>query len=92
MPGEAEENPESQTGPFCKGYWLRSPSGNGTKEDNGMVYIVDLVNGNIHPEKRKPDEATGDNYGGNQTDEQTEEWKVTSSVGIRPVFVLPQQG
>lgn len=92
MPEEAEENPESQNGPFCKGYWLRSPYGNGMEEDNEKVYIVDLVNGNIHPEKRKPDEATGENYGGNQNGEQTEEWKATSSIGIRPVFVLPQQG
>ena len=87
---EAMENPDSQTGPFCKGYWLRNPVGDGAEEDNGMAYIVDLVNGMIRPEKRKPDEEDG--YEEEGTDGQMAEWVVTSSTGIRPAFVLPQQG
>ena len=84
------ENPDIQTGPFCKGYWLRNPVGDGAEEDNGMAYIVDLVNGMIRPEKRKPDEEDG--YEEEGTDGQMAEWVVTSSTGIRPAFVLPQQG
>lgn len=92
MPGEAEENPESQSGPFCKGYWLRSPSGGGTEEDNGMVYIVDLTDGSIRPEKGKPDEEQDGGHGEDQPGGEAEEWRITSSIGIRPAFVLAQQG
>lgn len=79
MPGEKEENPESQIGPFCKGYWLRTPMGDGSDEDSGCVYIVDLVDGTIRPQAGK----AGVNAEMNET---------ISSIGVRPAFALPQQG
>lgn len=79
MPGEKEENPESQIGPFCKGYWLRTPMGDGSGEDSGCVYMVDLVNGTIRPQAGK----AGMNAEMNET---------ISSTGVRPAFALPQQG
>ena len=44
-----------------------------------QVYVVDLVNGNIHPNAIKP-----------EIDTEDEELKVTSTVGVRPAFVMPQ--
>lgn len=72
------DNPNAVSDNFCSGYWLRSPMGNGT-EDSGYVYIVDLENGTIRPAPVKPD--------GNSTDE---ELKVTTSIGVRPAFAVPQ--
>lgn len=43
------------------------------------AYIVDLVNGMIRPEAVKPD--------GGSTDE---ELRVTTSIGVRPAFAVPQ--
>ena len=65
---------------FCKGYWLRTPAGDGKSADTGMVYVVDLVNGNIHPQEVKPGGTRGE-----------EELDVTSPIGVRPAFVLPQE-
>ena len=74
------ENPESQYGPYSKGYWLRNPVGEeGNYEETGMVYIVDLVNGNIRPQAVKP----GGNSGMGELD-------VTGTTGVRPAFALPQ--
>lgn len=79
--GSDTENPESQYGTFSKAYWLRNPMGM-TNEYNEtkQVYVVDLVNGNIHPNTIKP-----------ETDIVDEELKVTSTVGVRPAFVMPQE-
>ena len=82
--GAAEENPESQLGPFAKGYWLRTSAGpwdTGEDSGTGAVYIVDLVNGNIHPTSITPAKAGG---------EQDAELNVTGTTGVRPAFVLPQ--
>ena len=72
------DNPEAVTDNFCNGYWLRSPMGN-TAADSGYAYSVDLVNGMIRPEAVKPD--------GSSTDE---ELRVTTSIGVRPAFAVPQ--
>lgn len=77
--GSDEENPESQYGAFCKGYWLRSPMGTSRNHDTDMVYMVDLVNGNIHPAGIQAEGGTGD-----------VEIDVTCTVGIRPAFTMPQ--
>jgi len=84
----AKENPESQYSPFKKGYWLRTPMGNGSGEDTKKVYIVDLINGNIHPQSIQLEESSNKHgfY------EQEEEWANTSSIGIRPAFALMQKG
>ena len=50
-----------------------------TDADSGYAYIVDLVNGMIRPEAVKPD--------GSSTDE---ELRVTTSIGVRPAFAVPQ--
>ncbi len=78
--GDAADNPESQTGMFCKGYWLRTPFGFDGNEDSGMVYIVDLINGNIRPERIAP-----------PGDSEDEELAVTGTTGVRPAFVLEQR-
>ena len=75
MPEEGEENPEDQIGAFSKGYWLRTPVGDGT-EKSGQAYIVDLVNGQLRPQQVTFDRDSG---------------MEAMSVGIRPVFALPQQ-
>lgn len=72
------DNPEVVTDNFCNGYWLRSPMGN-ADANSGYAYIVDLVNGMIRPEAVKPD--------GSSTDE---ELRVTTSIGVRPAFAVPQ--
>lgn len=72
------DNPEVVTDNFCNGYWLRSPMGN-ADANSGYAYIVDLVNGMIRPEAVKPD--------GGSTDE---ELRVTTSIGVRPAFAVPQ--
>lgn len=78
--GSRVENPESQYGPYSKGYWLRNPVGDKDGyEDSGMVYIVDLINGNIRPQAVKP----GGNNGGGELD-------VTGTTGVRPAFAMPQ--
>lgn len=79
--GAEEENPHTQTGAYCKGYWLRSPLGNGDFHDTGQVYVVDLVHGNLHPAPVCP--GTGE-------DVRDEEISRTWIYGVRPVFVLPQ--
>lgn len=78
--GSRVENPESQYGPYSKGYWLRTPvgDGNGFKE-SGMVYVVDLVNGMIRPQTVKP--VGGDGTG---------ELDVTGTIGVRPAFAMLQ--
>ncbi len=78
--GSDVDNPDSQTGQFCKGYWLRTPLGEEPLEDSGMVYIVDLINGNIRPERIVP-----------QVDSSDEELCVTGTTGVRPAFVLEQE-
>lgn len=77
--GESRDNPESQISAFSKGYWLRSPMGDGKNPDTGFVYGVDLERGNIHPQRVKPEGGTGD-----------EELDVTAAFGVRPAFVMPQ--
>lgn len=48
-----EKGPESQSQPFCRGYWLRSPAfesdGNGKFLYGKNVYVVDLEKGCIRP-------------------------------------------
>lgn len=77
--GSESENPETQIGRFCKGYWLRTPEGAGGNHDTGRVYIVDLVNGNLHPCAVSPESGTAD-----------DELNVTGTAGVRPVFTMPQ--
>lgn len=77
--GSEEDNPETQYTPFSKGYWLRSPMGNAQNYDTGYVYVVDLVNGSIHPASIKPLESTGN-----------DELDVTTTYGIRPAFIMKQ--
>jgi len=78
--GSDTENPESQYGSFSKAYWLRNPMGMSSEyNETKQVYVVDLVNGNIHPNAIKP-----------EIDTEDEELKVTSTVGVRPAFVMPQ--
>lgn len=79
--GAQEENPESQYGAFCKGYWLRNPAGDRENYDTDFVYIVDLINGNIHPSPIAP-------VGVEDTEDA--ELQVTGTIGVRPAFVLPQ--
>lgn len=82
--GETEENPESQIGEFCKGYWLRTPSGTRCGDSCEMVYIVDLINGNLRSECIAPES--------DDLETMTEqEMKVTTTVGVRPAFVLEQK-
>ena len=69
----------AQYTPFSKGYWLRSPMGNAQSYDTGYVYVVDLVNGSIHPASIKPLESTGN-----------DELDVTTTYGIRPAFIMKQ--
>lgn len=52
--GSGEENPHTQIDRYCKGYWLRNPAEAG----GSLVYIVDLVRGNLRPES-----CGGDNIG-----------------------------
>lgn len=79
--GSDGENPESQTGAFSKGYWLRNPMGTDQDYDSGFVYTVDLLTGNIRPQKTKPDAGDGIDA----------ELEVTGSIGVRPVFAVPQE-
>lgn len=83
-PQTGEENPESQYGSFGKGYWLRTPMGDGQGEDTKAAYIVDLVSGNIRPQ---PVRLEGGGAG-----QQADERSQTSPIGIRPAFALPQRG
>lgn len=78
--GSQEENPESQTGMFSDGYWLRSPMGTAWDHDTDFVYIVDLVNGAIRPAGILPEGEAED-----------EELRVTCAIGVRPAFVMPQE-
>lgn len=91
--GADEDNPESQLGPFCKGYWLRSPVGTGENHDTGLVYAVDLVRGNIHPMPAVPVKQ-GDTEAADpaeyKKDAEDVEVQVTGTTGVRPAFVLPQ--
>lgn len=80
--GAAEENPDTQYGPYSKGYWLRNPAGDRENHDTDMVYIVDLVNGRIRPAPIAPAIAEG---------ETDAELQVTGTTGVRPAFVLPQK-
>ncbi len=78
--GCGEEESAANTGTFSRGYWLRTPMGDGSGKDTGFVYIVDLVNGSLHPQAVKPD-AEG---------ETDPELAVTGPIGVRPAFVLRQ--
>lgn len=92
--GAKEENPESQYGPFSKGYWLRSPAGDCGNLDTGLVYIVDLVNGNIHPAPVVPAKQSTKNItnlSGDRKDAEDLEVQLTGTTGVRPAFVLPQR-
>ncbi len=75
--GAEEENPESQWGAFCESYWLRTPGRSEGGQD--MVYVVDLVRGNIHPQPVACRE-----------DEEDPELGSTGSTGVRPAFVVQQ--
>lgn len=77
--GAQEENPESQYGAYSKGYWLRNPCGDSTGSDTGLVYAVDLVNGNIRPQPVKQ-------VGSSRRNEPD----ITGTTGVRPAFALPQ--
>lgn len=77
--GSQHENPESQYGAFSRSYWLRNPMGTEEDADTGYVYVVDLVEGNLHPAAICP-----------KADGQDEEINVTGNIGIRPVFAMPQ--
>ena len=85
MPDEGGENPESQIGPYSKGYWLRTPEGSKADEDSGKVYVVDLVNGTIRPEQVTYDKSEDENEDENRAAD-------AMSIGIRPAFALVQQG
>ncbi len=78
--GSEEENPQSQTGTFSNGYWLRNPMGTSWEYDSDFVYAVDLANGTIRPMGILPEGETED-----------EELGVTCPVGVRPAFVMPQE-
>lgn len=81
--GSEEENPESQIDQFCKGYWLRNPADGEAGEHQAMVYIVDLVNGSLHPEPIAPEaEQDGD---------RDEECAMTGTTGVRPAFAMKQK-
>ncbi len=79
--GCGEEETAANAGPFSSGYWLRTPMGDGSGGDTGCVYVVDLVNGNIHPQAVRPDAG--------ETDDR--ELAVTTPIGVRPAFVLRQR-
>lgn len=79
--GCGEEESAANAGAFNSCFWLRTPAGDGSGTDTGSVYVVDLVNGNIHPQAVRP-QADGENDG---------ELAVTSPVGVRPAFVLRQR-
>ena len=78
--GSDSDNPETQYGAYAKAYWLRNPMGTTTEySQTKQVYVVDLVNGNIHPQAIQPEGETAD-----------DEINVTSTVGVRPAFAMPQ--
>lgn len=77
--GAKDENPESQQSSFCKSYWLRTPFGGRNAKEGEMVYVVDLIRGNIHPQPIKTD-GTGED----------EELNITGTTGVRPAFTVPQ--
>lgn len=77
--GSEAENPESQYGAFSGSYWLRNAMGTSRDYDTDYVYVVDLIQGNIHPVAIRPETATDD-----------DEINVTGSTGVRPVFTMPQ--
>lgn len=95
------ETEESDLSAFAGGYWLRSPMGDSSGKDSGYVYIVDLSDGSIRPYPIKP--GTESENQQNLQEESTEalpdtngpeedkELAVTSPIGIRPAFVLPQR-
>lgn len=79
--GSDSDNPESQYGAYSKAYWLRNPMGTAAEyNQTKQVYVVDLVNGSIHPQAIQPED------GGNADDEIN----ITSTVGVRPAFAVPQ--
>lgn len=75
-----EEESSENTGMFSRGYWLRTPVGDGSGYDTGCVYVVDLVSGCLRPQPVRPD-ADG---------ETDPELAVTGPIGVRPAFVLRQ--
>lgn len=77
--GSDEENPDSQYGPYSKGYWLRNPCGDSKIYNTGMVYMVDIVTGTIRPQAVKPKERDG-----------RDDLDVTGTTGVRPAFAMPQ--
>ncbi len=84
---EDAENPETQIGTFSQGYWLRTPYRENTPEEGKgpAVYVVDLVDGVIRPQQVSMKELSGG--------EESGEGAVQAmSIGVRPAFVLPQQG
>lgn len=78
--GCGEEETSRNAGTFSGGYWLRTPMGDGDGAETRRVYVVDLVNGNLHPQEVMP-ETEG---------EADAELAVTSPIGVRPAFVLKQ--
>lgn len=76
--GSESDNPETVTESTCQSYWLRNPAGTGNDYyETGLAYVVDLAQGNIHPQNIQPEGGTGDPYLDSQT-----------SVGTRPAFIL----
>ena len=75
------ENPETQIGNFCRGYWLRTAYGADSSKTPEAAYVVDLVSGSIHPQAAK---AEGEDGG-------DPELAVTVPFGVRPAFALRQQ-
>ena len=79
--GSAADNPETQYSAYSKAYWLRNPMGTAADyAQTGQVYVVDLVNGNIHSQTVKPKAGSG----------VDEELSITGTVGVRPAFAVPQ--
>lgn len=89
--GSKEENPESQYGEFCKGYWLRTPVGTRENHDTDETYVVDLLDGSIRPAEVQPGgaEQKEGKLAANAASVD-EEVAVTATFGVRPAFALAQ--
>lgn len=81
LDGSDSDAAKLRPGAYSKAYWLRNPMGTAAGySETKQVYVVDLVNGNIHPQTILPEDGgTAD-----------EEIKITSTTGVRPAFAVPQ--
>ncbi len=79
-----EEESGRRAEPCAKGYWLRTPAGNRFGGDTDCVYVVDLIDGNLHPQPVRASGWDGAEKTGGETD-------MTCPAGVRPAFVLPQE-